>query len=184
MSYYTYYGNIMKMITIYRNEKTEPMLDKEKFNELFKMDNYIIIDSNKGRYIFIGKKSKVLKTSKHLANFISKNKKENTAVILDDKISNTARDIMHGIKIYFSYRFDQEYPKYSKMPKHEIVTDEKELELLKDGGDLTSLPKIHKNEVMMIWLNAKKGDIVKITRMDDYNKYTTYRFVIGDDPNL
>lgn len=51
------------------------------------------------------------------------------------------------------------------VPKHEIVSKEKAAELLKQFGvDADKIPKILVDDPIIIEINAKKGDLLKITR--------------------
>ncbi len=51
------------------------------------------------------------------------------------------------------------------VPKHEIVPKEKHEEVLKAYGlDEYKLPKIFKDDAIVEEIDAKKGDILKITR--------------------
>ena len=51
------------------------------------------------------------------------------------------------------------------VPKHAILADkEKELVLNKYNVSLLELPKIRKKDAAIVHLNAKTGDIIKVTR--------------------
>ena len=55
--------------------------------------------------------------------------------------------------------------KHELVPKHEILNDAHKAELLKNYGIvLRQLPRILETDPMVMHLNAKVGDVIKITR--------------------
>ena len=66
------------------------------------------------------------------------------------------------------------------VPKHQVVTQEEKVELLKKFGiRLSQLPKILSTDPIIIAIGARPGDVVKITRNSTIsNEVTTYRFVV------
>ena len=51
------------------------------------------------------------------------------------------------------------------VPKHEIVPAEKAQEILqKYGADAKKLPQILRDDPMVLEINAKKGDLIRIIR--------------------
>ena len=67
------------------------------------------------------------------------------------------------------------------VPKHEILTKLDKKELLEKLGIVeTQLPKIALSDPGITNLEAKLGDVVKITRKSQTAGYSTYyRFVMG-----
>jgi DNA-directed RNA polymerase subunit H len=87
--------------------------------------------------------------------------------------------LLHGEEASSSKRkfslFDHEL-----VPKHEILSPEDKEALLKHYGIKPSqLPKILANDPAVIEINAKPGDVIKITRRSPIaGEVVSYRFVV------
>ena len=68
----------------------------------------------------------------------------------------------------------------SLVPKHELLNDEEKAELMKKLNiKLKQLPRIKRNDVAAKILNAKRSDIVRITRKSPTaGEYYYYRVVV------
>ncbi len=66
------------------------------------------------------------------------------------------------------------------VPKHEVLSEEEAKELIEALGiNKEDLPKIKADDPIAKEIGAKKGDIVKITREDEFTgKSIAYRLVI------
>lgn len=66
------------------------------------------------------------------------------------------------------------------VPKHEVLTPEDKEALLKQYGIKPSqLPKILANDPVVLEINAKPGDVIKITRRSPIaGEVISYRFVV------
>jgi len=66
------------------------------------------------------------------------------------------------------------------VPKHEVMSEEEAKELLDALGiNREDLPKIKAEDPIAKEIGAKKGDIVKITREDEFTgKSVVYRLVV------
>lgn len=77
----------------------------------------------------------------------------------------------HGntnISIYPYMNFVIPIPYHIAVPKHEIVSSEEVKEMLRlERTTLDFIPIILVNDPACIWLRAKKGNVVKITRMSN-----------------
>lgn len=66
------------------------------------------------------------------------------------------------------------------VPKHEVLSEDEKANLLKELN-ITSkqLPRIRQEDAVVRKLNAKKGDLIKITRADEVvGEYYYYRVVV------
>ncbi|MBI4014336.1 MAG: DNA-directed RNA polymerase subunit H [Candidatus Aenigmarchaeota archaeon] len=64
------------------------------------------------------------------------------------------------------------------VPKHEIINDEEKAEiLLKLNATLANLPHIEQEDPVAKKMGAKKGDVLKITRVFDGEPLYFYRVV-------
>jgi DNA-directed RNA polymerase subunit H (RpoH/RPB5) len=57
--------------------------------------------------------------------------------------------------------------KHELVPKHEVVSKEEKEELIKKYGSLKNFPRIYVTDPQVKLLNAKPGDVIKITRYND-----------------
>ncbi len=66
------------------------------------------------------------------------------------------------------------------VPKHEVLSEEEVKELLETlGVNREDLPKIKVDDPIAKEIGAKKGDIVRITRDDEFTgKSVVYRLVV------
>ena len=66
------------------------------------------------------------------------------------------------------------------IPKHEIITDEEKSELLKNLNiSSKQLPRIYEQDPVAKKLDAKRGNVIRITRKDSQmGEYFYYRVVI------
>lgn len=69
--------------------------------------------------------------------------------------------------------------KHELVPKHEIVTEEEKKEIVEKYGSLKNLPRIYSTDPQVRILNAKPGDVIKITRKSETaGEAIYYRIVI------
>lgn len=69
--------------------------------------------------------------------------------------------------------------KHSLVPKHELLSVKEKEELLKKYGiNLRQLPRILENDAIVKFLNAKTGDVIKITRNSETAGETVYYRVV------
>lgn len=104
-----------------------------------------------------------------LKKFIIDEKKK--IIIFKEKINNlnikNIRDINQNVEVFYIKELLHNISKHILVPKHEIVTDEKEIERIIEEYQLknkSQLPLILKTDAMAKYLDIKPGDIVKITR--------------------
>lgn len=72
-----------------------------------------------------------------------------------------------------------EITRHSLVPKHELLSAKEKEELLKNYGiSLRQLPRILENDAMVKFLNAKVGDVIKITRKSETAGETVYYRVV------
>ena len=76
--------------------------------------------------------------------------------------------------------------KHNLVPNHEILSKEEVKKLLEDLkiSNENQLPKIKVDDPVCKEIEAKEGQVLKITRISSTaGKYTTYRIVIGENKN-
>ncbi|MCS7093882.1 MAG: DNA-directed RNA polymerase subunit H [Candidatus Aenigmarchaeota archaeon] len=68
--------------------------------------------------------------------------------------------------------------KHELVPKHEIVTEEEKKEIVEKYGSLKNLPRIYSTDPQVKILNAKPGDVIKITRKSETAGETIYYRIV------
>jgi len=69
--------------------------------------------------------------------------------------------------------------KHELVPKHEIVSEEEKKMLIEKYGPLKNFPRIYSSDPQVKALNAKPGDVIKITRKSEVaGEVVYYRVVI------
>lgn len=69
--------------------------------------------------------------------------------------------------------------KHILVPKHEILNEKEKEELIKRYGSIKNFPRIYTTDPQVKLLNAKPGDIIKITRYNEITgEYVHYRVVV------
>jgi len=69
--------------------------------------------------------------------------------------------------------------RHELVPKHEIISEKEKEELIKKYGSLKNFPRIYSNDPQAKLLNAKPGDVIKITRYNNViGESVYYRVVI------
>lgn len=99
-------------------------------------------------------------------------------------IKNLHDVIKHYHYEYYSYNsFLIEFPKHVSIPKHEIANDDEINDFCnKYKKQKNTLPKICESDPGCIWIGARFGDVVKITRPSETSGYAiAYRVVIKDN---
>ncbi len=77
---------------------------------------------------------------------------------------------------------DEERLKHRFVPKHEILSEEEKKAVLERYNiSLRQLPKILAKDVVIKAINAKVGDVIKITRKSPTAKQSVYYRVVVDD---
>jgi len=77
---------------------------------------------------------------------------------------------------------DEGILKHRFVPKHEILSEEETKELLERYNiSLRQLPKISSKDVVIKALNAKTGNVIKITRKSPTAKESIYYRVVFDE---
>ena len=84
------------------------------------------------------------------------------------------------IENYPYSKFIIEIPKHVSVPKHEFASEEEIDGLLRDFYKSQSyFPKIFRDDSAAIWLGARVGDVIKITRISETSgKSVAYRIVV------
>ena len=77
-------------------------------------------------------------------------------------------------------QLDFDVTKHELVPKHEVLTKEEKEELLRKYGiTIKELPRILSSDPAIRNLNAKVGDVIKITRKDEIiGENVYYRVVV------
>ena len=68
--------------------------------------------------------------------------------------------------------------KHELVPKHEIISAKEKEELIKKYGSLKNFPRIYSTDPQVKLLNAKPGDVIKITRHNDVTGESIYYRVV------
>ncbi|MEM4500446.1 MAG: DNA-directed RNA polymerase subunit H [Candidatus Woesearchaeota archaeon] len=68
--------------------------------------------------------------------------------------------------------------KHELVPKHEIVSEEEKKKLIEEYSSLKNFPRIYSTDPQVKILNAKPGDIIKITRKSETGGIVTYYRVV------
>lgn len=68
--------------------------------------------------------------------------------------------------------------KHELVPKHEIISAKEKEELIKKYGNLRNFPRIYSSDPQVKLLNAKPGDVIKITRYNEITGESVYYRVV------
>jgi len=68
--------------------------------------------------------------------------------------------------------------KHELVPKHEIISAKEKEELIKKYGSLRNFPRIYSSDPQVKLLNAKPGDVIKITRYNEITGESVYYRVV------
>jgi len=68
--------------------------------------------------------------------------------------------------------------KHELVPRHEIISAKEKEELIKKYGSLKNFPRIYSTDPQIKLLNAKPGDIIKITRYNEITGESMYYRVV------
>ena len=68
--------------------------------------------------------------------------------------------------------------RHELVPKHEIISAKEKEELIKKYGSLKNFPRIYSTDPQVKLLNAKPGDIIKITRYSEITGESVYYRVV------
>jgi len=68
--------------------------------------------------------------------------------------------------------------RHELVPKHEIISAKEKEELIKKYGSLKNFPRIYSSDPQVKLLNAKPGDIIKITRYNEITGESMYYRVV------
>lgn len=102
--------------------------------------------------------------SKHIEKYLAKKKIKYPNIFIEN---------------YPYSKFIIEIPKHASVPKHEFATTDEINELNDYYKYKNNFPKILSSDSAVIWLGARVGDIIKITRISESaGKSIIYRIVI------
>ncbi|MCC5994030.1 MAG: DNA-directed RNA polymerase subunit H [Candidatus Aenigmarchaeota archaeon] len=68
--------------------------------------------------------------------------------------------------------------KHELVPKHEIISEKEKEELIRRYGSLKNFPRIYTTDPQVKILNAKPGDVIKITRFNEVTGESVYYRVV------
>jgi DNA-directed RNA polymerase I, II, and III subunit RPABC1 len=95
----------------------------------------------------------------------------NHILVIKDKMNSADQKKLQEIKefeIFQLHELQFNISKHELVPKHEVIRDEEEIKIIIDMYQLKSkhqMPIILKTDPMARYLNAKSGNLVKITRI-------------------
>lgn len=191
------YKNLEKFLE-YRNVKSDQnFLTIEALRSRLDHYEYATIEgtsSDKSIFIVLiapgSKYSNRSQDFKKLLSFLPKNKlpDSNLIFISDTEFTiHIKRQIAEVKKKYPGiYIEDYDYkkfmlvvPEHKSVPKHEILPNDNLQEVLGIPTEKAKLPKIRTSDPPVIWIGARPGDIVKITRISESAGINiAYRLVI------
>lgn len=142
-------------------------------------DEYMLFERDEKKIIvFICKENLNIGLLKLYLKILDNIKYDHAIIVYSQKITPSSNKILETIKnIYEIELFTEDemsidYTKYKYYYPHIKVSDEEKQELLKKYGN--RLPIILQKDIIVRYLNYKKGDIIKIIRD---NEYITYKIV-------
>lgn len=92
-------------------------------------------------------------------------------LIVKDKINSSDQKKIHSLANFQIFELSElqfNISKHELVPKHELITEDQDIKTVIDGYQLKSrnqLPFILKSDPMARYLNAKPGNLVKVTRI-------------------
>ena len=194
------YKNIQKLLK-YRNIDTNyKFLTIDEFSIEINHYGYILIEgvvAEKKSFVllFSPESNYALKGPDFKSLFRSKFQKDiletgcDILIISEFPLSNHIKKVIDSFKIDYSKIFIEFYPydkfiihipKHISVPKHEIAPKEEIDDLLTNYyKSKNSFPKMLASDSAAIWIGARPGDVVKISRISDSaGKSIAYRLVI------
>lgn len=185
---YTIYLNLFEYLN-YRNIKPKNSAKEySEFENFITVYNYIDIETetDEHRIILIYNEAELLKLNeiKKIMKYFKKYEGE-VLLITPNKISNAVNralsELYNFSLINYTYSlFKIVFPRHILCAKHTILTQEEEEQLITNELYCVKnkLPIIKVDDIMCIWIGAKKNDIVKIERVSEsVGKSFYYRIV-------
>jgi DNA-directed RNA polymerase subunit H (RpoH/RPB5) len=179
MDVFTYdlYLNIVSFVKFRGYNITSEILNEETFNKnkkyvtlTIETDGPIIILT---KYILQNMKSDSIIRE---INNLSKGFNEIIVFAKDPTKIGSIGNINGSVSVYAYENFIINIMKSDLIPKHEIISDE---QFYKETNLKTkNIPMISENEIISIWLNAKKGNIVKIYNISQHSGIAIYYRVV------
>lgn len=177
----------LQVLLKYREWRVIPeKVDHETFAKIMKTNKHINI-VGKNRY---GQDSTIVLTN-HTSNIANHTKDFDSVIsplngeiilvsnkVLTNNIREYAAKLHKNISSYMFFNFAIVMPLAPMVPVHRILTDQNEINMILENISKINLPKININDAQIIWLGAKIGDIIEITRLSEATGYSmTYRIV-------
>ena len=186
------YQVLKEFIYVRGYKAEEEYLTNDEINKSIRATNMVVINCFNGKEkisivltpsdsVITGRRAEFIKMVKKLP-------KNNEIILISNKLVSTSiKEYIksEGIALssYMWNMFTINMTKAPLVPTHEILTSSEvtrlEEELFKDSKEF---PNISVDDVQSIWLGAKVGDVIKITRNSTYSgKNIAYRRVVRDD---
>jgi DNA-directed RNA polymerase subunit H (RpoH/RPB5) len=198
------YQNISEKFLKYRNltpKQTDQInMVKDTFIEKIQQKGYIVInttDQNKNHVTIVLVKENTEYATKAVAleslvkalDYTTGDKMHHLMIISEGAVNTVIKNKIDALHTNNSKRMISMYPydvfkvvlpESVKVPPHRILpAEEAQMVLQQLKCEKTSLPKILVTEPIMIWIGAKVGDIIEITRFSQNTKESiAYRIVI------
>jgi DNA-directed RNA polymerase subunit H (RpoH/RPB5) len=156
------------------------ILTKEQFDKDVKANKYIIIECKGNIFIIlVSVRSDVSNKTEPFVNMYNKLPNNSELIMFtkndnNNKIRAYANDNDIKLFIYPMSIIHLDIRYGPGVPKHEIATEE-DLNILEDNYvKRNTMPLILSIDPQAIWLGAKHGDIIKITRNSDVTLHAIY----------
>ena len=145
--------------------------------------SYILLISPNSNYGLKSQDFKALMKNKISTNFSTKlTEGIDLLIITENQLSTHIEKVLTNIRTenpnsfienYPYFKFAIEIPKHISVPKHEYATEQEINDIIINSYKMkNNLPKINSSDSAIIWLGARIGDIIKITRFSENAGYS------------
>jgi len=167
----------------------DEMVQKDEFMKEMRNNSYITIKGKQDKlvtFVIVAKNSDIPNRTESFLGMMREIKDESEIFLFTEK-ENTSKIRAYAnsnninLHIYPMYIIHIDLRKAPGVPKHEIVTSDEEKHIIEryyiHGKNM---PYILSTDPQIIWIGAKPGDIIRITRMSEVSGYATiYRLCIA-----
>ncbi len=177
------YDSLIKLTESRSWKSLERVLSQDEFNNMIRNMNYIKIvgtdrDGMPTTIVLTKPDSNIPNQSKMFVSLVNSLDTKIILIsgrILSDKIMAKAIEMKVDVESHTYDKFVTDMRKCPYVPKHEIATPEEVENLLSfNYKKITDLPSIMSDDTQVIWIGAKVGDVVKITRFSEVTGYSVY----------
>ncbi len=184
------YQTLFRFVEVRGWKEVSEQLSEDEFHDKYRLMNYITIvgvdiDDEPTTIVLTNFGSNI---PNHKANFLSMINAVKTKVILVSNrllsagIHEYAQAANYQVESYTYAKFVTDMTKCPYVPKHEIMTKSEVDEMLwYRYKTVSDLPGIMRDDTQVIWIGAKVGDVIRITRTSELTGQSIYYRLVKAD---